>query len=216
MSVGAKAGIPSRDEIPCERTGPAGRKPRGEQAMTGAPAFAGAGSTPGTLSRRTHARRSARRTAAGSAAVPAATLAGSGRGTAGRAGGIRCLARRDARGVARRTDRGGTAGGGRTRSFRDRSGPVAKIFRTRLNTIPTFLGSVGSLVPSSRPYRTIRSGGASGSRIAEGNRRSRRAASLNCWHRPSETWHKAKVEIIDTENKVTLDTEHGRYRLSPA
>ena len=37
MSVGAKAGIPSRDEIPCERTGPAGRKPRGEQAMTGAP-----------------------------------------------------------------------------------------------------------------------------------------------------------------------------------
>ena len=202
MSVGAKAGIPSRDEIPCERTGPAGRKPLGEQAMTGGPAFAGAGSTPGTLSRRTHARRSARRTAAA--------------GTAGRAGGIRCLARRDARGVARRTDRGGTAGGGRTRSFRDRSGPVAKIFRTRLNTIPTFLGSVGSLVPSSRPYRTIRSGGASGSRIAEGNRRSRRAASLNCWHRPSETWHKAKVEIIDTENKVTLDTEHGRYRLSPA
>ena len=37
MSVGAKAGIPSRDEIPCERTGPAGRKPLGEQAMTGAP-----------------------------------------------------------------------------------------------------------------------------------------------------------------------------------
>ena len=36
MSAGAEAGIPSRDEIQWERTSPAGRKPLGAQAMTGA------------------------------------------------------------------------------------------------------------------------------------------------------------------------------------
>ena len=36
MSTGARAGIPSRDEIQCERANPAGRKPLGAQALTGA------------------------------------------------------------------------------------------------------------------------------------------------------------------------------------